>query len=89
MRFVRKDKFLEVGGFDESLTGPEDWDFDRRIKEIGKVDIVSASLCHNEAGFNPKHYLKKKSYYSSSFDKYIQKWEENDKINRKAIGVLV
>lgn len=29
VRFVRKDKFLEIGGFDESLTGPEDWDFDR------------------------------------------------------------
>jgi glycosyltransferase involved in cell wall biosynthesis len=24
-RFVRRDKFLEIGGFDESLTGPEDW----------------------------------------------------------------
>jgi len=33
IRFIRRDKFLEIGGFDESLTGPEDWDFDRRIRE--------------------------------------------------------
>ena len=24
VRFIRKDKFQEVGGFDENLTGPED-----------------------------------------------------------------
>lgn len=37
VRFTRRDKFLEIGGFDKYLTGPEDWDFDRRIKESGKV----------------------------------------------------
>ena len=37
VRFIRRDKFLEIDGFDENLTGPEDWDFDRRIKATGKT----------------------------------------------------
>ncbi len=34
VRFVRRDKFLEIDGFDEDLAGPEDWDFDRRIRDV-------------------------------------------------------
>lgn len=30
VRFVRRDKFLEIDGFDENLAGPEDWDFGRK-----------------------------------------------------------
>ena len=86
VRFVRRDKFLEIGEFDESLTGPEDWDFDRRIKEIGEVDIVNAPIYHNEGEFNLRKYINKKSYYVKSFDKYIQKWGKKDKIIRKQLG---
>lgn len=86
VRFIRKDKFLEIGGFDESLTGPEDWDFDRRIKTTGKVDIINAPLYHNEESFNLRKYLEKKGYYSKSFDKYVQKWGRDDPIIRKQLG---
>lgn len=86
VRFIRKDKFLKVGGFDLSLTGPEDWDFDRRIKEVGKVDIIDVPLYHNEGEFNIRKYLKKKGYYSRFFNRYIQKWGRNDSITRKQLG---
>ncbi len=86
VRFIQRDKFLKIGGFDEKLTGPEDWDFDRRIKEKGKVDIINAPLYHNEGEFNLKEYLKKKSYYSRFFNKYIQKWGKDDSIIRKQLG---
>lgn len=87
VRFVRRDKFLETGGFDENLTGPEDWDFDRRIRKYEKVGIIDATLFHNEGFFNLKKYLKKKSYYSEHFKTYVQKWGENDKIVKKQMGV--
>lgn len=87
VRFIRRDKFLEIGGFDENLTGPEDWDFDRRINDIGKVDIINIPLCHNEAEFNLKKYITKKSYYAKSFDKYTQKWGKDDRIIRKQLGL--
>jgi glycosyltransferase involved in cell wall biosynthesis len=78
VRFIKKDKFLEVGGFDLNLTGPEDWDLDKKLKSIGKIDLVKTPIYHNEAEFNLKKYLSKKGYYAQKFDSYITKWGEND-----------
>lgn len=96
VRFIRRDKFLEIGGFDENLTGPEDWDFDRRIKKTGKVDIIKSPIYHSEGRFSLQNYLNKKAYYAKSFEKYIQKWSyidtdnrikpKNDPIIRKQLG---
>jgi len=86
VRFVKRDKFLEIGGFDEGLTGPEDWDFDRRIARLGSVGIIVSPLYHHEGEFNLKKYLCKKSYYAQWFDKYIQKWGKDDIIIRKQLG---
>jgi len=86
VRFVRRDEFLELGGFDENLTGPEDWDFDRRIREVGKVDIIEAPIHHNERDFALGKYLNKKSYYAKSFDKYMEKWPEEDLVIKKQLG---
>ena len=58
VRFVDKEAALAIGGFDESLNGPEDWDFDRRIKESGPVSLIDAPIYHNEGQFNHNHYLK-------------------------------
>ena len=86
VRFVRRDKFLEIGGFDETLTGPEDWDFERRISQPGKTRIIGASLYHNEGKFSLKRYLRKKTYYIKTLDRYINKWGKDDKIIRKQLG---
>ena len=86
VRFVRRDIFLSSGGFDETLTGPEDWDFDRRIRALGSVGIVQAPLYHNEGAFNLKSYLNKKKYYAAHFDKYMQKWGRNDRTIKKQLG---
>lgn len=86
IRFFRKDKFLEIGGFDENFRGPEDWDFDRRIREVGEVNIINSPIYHNEEKFNLKKYINKKSYYTQSFNKYIQKWGRNDPIIKKQLG---
>jgi glycosyltransferase involved in cell wall biosynthesis len=87
VRFVRRDKFLKVLGFDESLTGPEDWDFDRRIKNEGPVEIIESPIYHNEGKFNLNKYVKKKAYYGVSFKSYINKWGSSDPIVRKQLGL--
>ena len=87
VRFVRRDIFNILNGFDESLTGPEDWDFDRRVKALGKTDIINTPLSHNEGQFRLKPYLTKKSYYAGSFDSYINKWGPDDIIIKKQLGL--
>lgn len=86
VRFVRKDKFLETGGFDETLTGPEDWDFDRRIGLIGKTAVINACLYHNEDNFDLKKYVKKKLYYIRDFDRYTLKWGRQDRMIKRQMG---
>jgi glycosyltransferase involved in cell wall biosynthesis len=87
VRFIRKDLFERVDGFDESLIGPEDWDFDRKIRKIGYTGIVGAPLYHNEGRFNMERYLKKKSYYNDGIKKYVRKWGSNDSETKKQVGV--
>ncbi len=82
-RFFRKDIFVKVGGFDETMSGPEDWDIDKKIKAIGKIGLVPragkrAVIYHNEAEFDLKRYLNKKGYYARSFEAYISKWGVDD-----------
>jgi glycosyltransferase involved in cell wall biosynthesis len=78
VRFIKKSAFVKVKGFDERLTGPEDWDLDKKIRQLGKVDLIKQPIYHNEAEFNLRKYLAKKSYYSKSFNKYIKKWGKDD-----------
>lgn len=40
-RIITKDAFAAVGGFDVSLTGPEDWDLDKKLKGIGSIGLLS------------------------------------------------
>jgi len=87
VRFIRKDKFLEIGGFDESLTGPEDWDFDRRIRQVGNTGIINSPIYHNEGEFNLRKYLNKKSYYAKDFQRYIDKWGKDDPVIKKQFGL--
>lgn len=82
-RFFRRESFLKIGGFDSSLNGPEDWDFDRRMR--GAAAITKAPLFHHE-NLNLKEYALKKSYYASSFDKYFEKWGF-DEITKKQFGL--
>jgi len=87
VRFVKKDIFQKVGGFDENLTGPEDWDLDKKIRKAGKVSLVKTPVYHNEAEFDLKKYLSKKGYYAEKFNAYIAKWGKNDPDVQKQFGV--
>lgn len=86
VRFVRKEAAVSINGFDESLNGPEDWDFDRRIKDIGQVGIIKSPLYHNEDPFKFGRYFSKKIYYSKNFEQYIQKWGSPNAIAKRQLG---
>jgi len=90
VRFIRRDVFMALGGFDLSLCGPEDWDLDRRLLERGALRLIAAPLHHDEGAFELRRYIRKKAYYVRSFDAYRRKWR-NDAIVRwyRFVGVFV
>lgn len=87
-RFIKRKAFLKVGGFDLNLTGPEDFDLDKKLKQQGyKLSLLKNSwLDHDESNINLKNYLNKKSYYSKSFDRYVAKWGKDDEDVKKQLG---
>lgn len=90
-RFFKKEIFVKVNGFDETMSGPEDWDIDKKIKKIGKICLLpkkgeEAVIFHNEAEFNLLKYINKKGYYARSFDAYINKWGKTDPDIQKQFG---
>lgn len=87
VRFVSKKAFLDVDGFDKNMSGPEDWDFDKKIRQIGKTCLINTPIYHNEQGFNLLYYLNKKSYYIQSFDAYVEKWGRDDVDVKKQLGI--
>lgn len=86
VRFISKKAFDTVKGFDESMSGPEDWDFDKKIRLMGKTDLIKTPIYHNEQNFNLLKYINKKSYYIKSFDAYIKKWGNDDRDIKKQLG---
>ena len=72
VRFVKKDCPL----FDETMSGPEDYDFDRRIK--GRKVICQNPLYHYD-NVSMVKFFKKKAYYTKSMKRFAEKYP-NDKI---------
>lgn len=87
VRFIRMRDFGAVEGFDETMSGPEDWDLDKKIRKRGKVTLIKSPIYHNESAFSLKLYLMKKSYYAKSFETYVKKWGKNDKDVEKQFGL--
>lgn len=86
VRFLRRDDFLERGGFDENLFACEDWDLHKRVIGGRRMDILNALVYHNEEKINLKKMIAKKKYYSGSFEKYISKWGRDDPSVKKQFG---
>ena len=80
-RFFKKDVYEKLGGYDENLTGAEDWDLIIRIRKSGyKIFRSSLLLEHDEGGVDLLGSSKKKKYYSSDvFEKYAKKHPEEFK----------
>lgn len=86
VRFIKKRLFYEVHGFDKTLTGPEDWDLDKKVRARGKTGIITAPLYHHEDGISLGSYIRKKMYYAEDFERYIEKWGREDPDIRKQFG---
>ncbi len=81
VRFFKKDVFEKVGGYDEELTGPEDWDITVRFRKQGlKILRTNNYLEHDEGRIDLFGSSKKKGYYATDmFEKYSKKHPEEFK----------
>lgn len=72
-RFFPKKIFWEFGGYDENLTGPEDWDLPKRISKKYQMTRIRSYILHNEGHHTLWGLMKKKYYYGLSVHKYLKK----------------
>jgi glycosyltransferase involved in cell wall biosynthesis len=71
-RCFRREQFVNMGGFDERLIGPEDWDLDQRLRAEGDFGRINAVIYHYEGHVNITQLLMKKAHYSNSFPLFRQ-----------------
>ncbi|MFM8635993.1 MAG: glycosyltransferase family 2 protein, partial [Planctomycetia bacterium] len=88
VRFLPKRVFEAVGGFDPTLCGPEDWDFDKKVRRRGEVALSRTRIKHNEGRFNLSQYLDKTAYYAGCFDAYAARWGRDDPDVKRQLGPL-
>lgn len=73
-RFFSKKVFEKEEGYDETITGPEDWDLPDRIRERGfKIGRSTEKIYHHEQDISLIILFKKKFYYGLNAHKYLSK----------------
>jgi arabinofuranan 3-O-arabinosyltransferase len=72
-RFYRWDVFESLGGFDEGLTGCEDWDLTIRARQLGPVVRIEAMIDHDEGQVRYFDACRKKGYYAEGLRRFTLK----------------
>lgn len=73
-RFFSRRAFISGGGYDEMITGPEDWDLPETIRELGyQIGRIKTKIYHKERVPSPLSLAKKKFYYGLRAYKYLTK----------------
>mgnify|MGYP001582859957 CR=1 FL=1 len=73
-RFFTHKAFMQAGGYDETLIGPEDWDLPETISKLGyKIDRVHTLVLHYERVPSLLKLAKKKYYYALTSHRYFAK----------------
>lgn len=72
-RFFDKNVFWEMGGYDEAMTGPEDWDLPQRIKRKYRIGRIKSIIMHDEGNVTLLGLMKKKYYYAKKVSPYLRK----------------
>ena len=74
IRFFDRRAFEELNGYDENLTGPEDWDLTIRFRKAGKkICRTKNILTHDEGRLSLRQSVAKKRYYGYDvFNKYAK-----------------
>lgn len=72
-RAFRRTTFLELGGYQESLTGPEDWELPDRLRRQGyEIGRIRSFVLHDERTLGLAEAFNKKRYYGRSFGRFLK-----------------
>lgn len=73
-RFFTRKAFLKASGYDETITGPEDWDLPETIRELKfKESRIKSLIYHYERIPSLKSIFMKKFYYGLKAHRYLTK----------------
>jgi glycosyltransferase involved in cell wall biosynthesis len=87
-RFFPKNVFHEVGGYDTTITGPEDWDLPESIQKKGyAIRRVKAQILHYERIPSILSLFRKKFYYAKNAHRYLEK-QQISTVSSKTIYFL-
>ena len=73
VRFIRRDAFLSVGGFDEKLVAGEDYDFHNRFIKKYSVGRITAKEVHIGEPRSIKDVARKHYYYGKTIYPFLKK----------------
>jgi glycosyltransferase involved in cell wall biosynthesis len=72
-RAFRIEEFLQAGGYDETLTGPEDWELADRIVGAGGAPArANGTVWHDEGRIELRRAFGKKRYYGRGLAQYVR-----------------
>jgi len=72
-RFFEKKVFWKMGGYDETITGPEDWDLPQKISRQYRIGRIKSLIYHHEGRITLARLAQKKYYYGQKVAPYIAK----------------
>lgn len=72
-RFIRRDIFFKLNGYDERLRSGEDWDLSQRIEKFGTVSDIDSRILHNLGKMNYLYQIKKKFNYGLTLNQILKK----------------
>lgn len=70
-RFFATKLYRQVGGYNQALTGGEDWDLTRRMREATQIGRVKPYIYHNEGRLYFMRTVRKMYYYASNAVAYF------------------
>lgn len=71
-RAFRREAFDQAGGYDTTLTGPEDWDLPDRLRAEGwEIGRIRAVVRHDEGRLRLAETFRKKRYYGRTVAPYL------------------